>query len=47
MDWWLIFLRIVHVGSAMAWFGGAIVGGFFLLPRRGRWARPASHSWIS
>jgi uncharacterized membrane protein len=28
----LIALRIVHVGSAMAWFGGAIVGSFFLLP---------------
>ena len=23
MDWWLIGLRVVHVGSAMAWFGGA------------------------
>jgi uncharacterized membrane protein len=32
VDWWLIVLRVVHVGSAMAWFGGAIVGGFFLLP---------------
>ena len=32
MDWWLIVLRIVHVGAAMAWFGGAIVGGFFLQP---------------
>jgi uncharacterized membrane protein len=32
MDWWLILLRIVHVGSAMAWFGGAIIGGFFLTP---------------
>jgi hypothetical protein len=32
MDWWLIILRIVHVGSAMAWFGGAIVGGYFLFP---------------
>jgi uncharacterized membrane protein len=32
MDWWLILLRIVHVGSAMAWFGGAIVGSFFLAP---------------
>ena len=29
-DPWLILLRIVHVGSAMAWFGGAIVAGFFL-----------------
>ena len=32
MDWWLIGLRVVHVGSGMAWFGGAIVGGFFLFP---------------
>ena len=32
MDWGLILLRIVHVGSAMTWFGGAIVGGFFLTP---------------
>ena len=32
MDWWLIVLRIVHVGAAMAWFGGAIIGGFFLQP---------------
>jgi hypothetical protein len=32
MDWWLIFFRVVHVGSAMVWFGGAIVGAFFLAP---------------
>ena len=32
MDGWLIFFRIVHVGSAMMWFGGAIIGGFFLQP---------------
>ena len=32
MDIALILLRIVHVGCAMAWFGGAIVGGFFLSP---------------
>ena len=32
MDWWLIVLRVVHIGSAMAWFGGAIVGSFFLFP---------------
>jgi hypothetical protein len=32
VDWWLILLRIVHVGSAMIWFGGAIVGSFFLAP---------------
>lgn len=32
MDGWLILLRIVHVGSAMIWFGGAIIGGYFLQP---------------
>jgi len=32
MDWWLIVLRVVHIGSAMIWFGGAIIGGFFLNP---------------
>jgi uncharacterized membrane protein len=32
VDWWLLFLRIVHIGSAMIWFGGAIIGGFFLSP---------------
>ncbi len=32
MDWLLIVERIVHVGSAMAWFGGAVIGGFFLTP---------------
>ena len=32
MDWTLIGLRVVHVGAAMAWFGGAIIGGFFLFP---------------
>ncbi len=32
MDPTLILLRVVHVGSAMAWFGGAIVGSFFLVP---------------
>jgi uncharacterized membrane protein len=32
MDWGLIVLRILHVGSAMAWFGGAIMGSFFLQP---------------
>jgi hypothetical protein len=32
MDPLLIALRIIHVGSAMAWFGGAIIGGFFLFP---------------
>ena len=32
MDWWLILFRILHVGSAMTWFGGAIIGSFFLAP---------------
>lgn len=32
MDWWLLTLRVVHIGSAMVWFGGAIIGGFFLSP---------------
>ena len=32
MDWMLIATRVVHVGSAMAWFGGALIGGFFLFP---------------
>ena len=32
MDALLIFLRIIHVGSAMTWFGGAIVSSFFLQP---------------
>lgn len=32
MDALLIFFRIVHVGSAMIWFGGAIVSSFFLQP---------------
>lgn len=32
MDLGLILLRIVHIGSAMTWFGGSIIGGFFLTP---------------
>jgi hypothetical protein len=32
VDGWLILFRIVHVGAAMMWFGGAIIGGFFLQP---------------
>jgi hypothetical protein len=32
MDLLLIVLRVVHVGSAMAWFGGAVISSFFLLP---------------
>lgn len=32
MDALLIVLRIIHVGSAMTWFGGAIVSSFFLQP---------------
>jgi uncharacterized membrane protein len=32
MDALLIFLRIIHVGSAMIWFGAAIVSSLFLQP---------------
>jgi uncharacterized membrane protein len=32
MDVILILSRIIHVGSAMIWFGGAIVSSFFLQP---------------
>lgn len=32
MDWLFLTLRVVHVGSAMIWFGGAIIGSFFLAP---------------
>jgi hypothetical protein len=32
MDGWLILLRIVHIGAAMSWFGGAIIASFFLTP---------------
>ena len=32
MDGWMILLRILHVGSAMSWFGGAIIAAFFLQP---------------
>ncbi|MEP6468621.1 MAG: hypothetical protein ABJC24_02520 [Chloroflexota bacterium] len=32
MDVLLIFFRIIHVGSAMIWFGGTIVSAFFLQP---------------
>jgi hypothetical protein len=32
MDWLLILLRIVHVGSAMTWFGGAIFGSLLIQP---------------
>ena len=32
MDALLIFLRIIHIGSAMTWFGGTIVSAFFLQP---------------
>jgi uncharacterized membrane protein len=28
----LLLLRIGHVGGAMVWFGGAIIGSFFLSP---------------
>lgn len=43
MDWLIIVLRVVHVVAAMAWFGGAIVGSFFLAPTAkalGREAQP-------
>ena len=32
MDVLLIIFRIIHVGAAMIWFGGAIVSSFFLQP---------------
>jgi hypothetical protein len=32
VDWGLILFRIVHVGGAMIWFGGAVIGGFVLQP---------------
>jgi hypothetical protein len=32
VDVLLILVRVVHIGSAMIWFGGAIIGGFFLQP---------------
>ena len=32
MDPVLLLLRIGHVGGAMIWFGGAIIGSFFLSP---------------
>ena len=32
MDGLLILLRVVHIGSAMSWFGGAILAAFFLQP---------------
>lgn len=32
MDVVIISARIVHIGAAMIWFGGAIVSGFFLQP---------------
>jgi hypothetical protein len=43
MDGWVIVLRIVHVGAAMLWFGGAILSAFFLDPTEralGRQAQP-------
>ena len=47
MDWFLLGLRVVHVGSAMVWFGGAIIGGFFLGPTAEALGKPASRSWIT
>lgn len=32
MDALLILFRIIHIGSAMTWFGGAVVSSFFLQP---------------
>jgi hypothetical protein len=32
VDWLLLLLRIIHIGAAMSWFGGAIIGSFFLSP---------------
>ena len=32
MDWGLILTRMLHIGAAMTWFGGAIIGSFFLAP---------------
>jgi len=32
MDALLILFRIIHIGAAMIWFGGAIVSSFFLQP---------------
>ncbi len=32
MDSLVLIERILHVGSAMIWFGGAIIGSFFLAP---------------
>ena len=32
MDPVLLLLRIGHIGGAMVWFGGAIIGSFFLSP---------------
>ena len=32
MDTLLLIFRIIHVGAAMIWFGGAIVSSFFLQP---------------
>ena len=43
MDPFLLLLRIAHVGGAMVWFGGAIIGAFFLEPTAaalGRSAQP-------
>ena len=32
MDPLLLILRIVHVGAAIAWVGGALIGRYFLFP---------------
>ena len=46
MDPLLLLLRIVHVGSAMAWFGGAVIGAFFLFPTA-RALGPAAHGFMT
>ena len=46
IDQWLIFLRITHVGSAMVWFGGAIMARSWV-QRPTRWDARDSRSWIT
>ena len=41
MDWLLLVTRVVHVGSAMIWFGGAIISSFFLDPTAAALGKPA------
>jgi uncharacterized membrane protein len=44
MDWWVFLVRIVHIGSAMIWFGGAIIASFFLTPTAAALGRAGSRS---